>query len=463
MHNPKSSISVYMLMSNNIELIIKALGFSTELLQNHFSTVETLINDLNENIITSDDVSEQLELMTKREMILNRQKKFCGIWLASDGRYKTKVPTADGGRKLIAKSTQKNLENYIIEYYKSLEKKPNKPCMRSIYPEWLDFKSKETSYANASNIQSRWKRYFENSSIIDIPFEKLTTGAIKKWCVDVIAEMHLTDRQFKDLKSIMNMIFDYAVSFDLIQINLSRQVRGFSDKNFKQEEEKPVEEIVYNADAKHSVIKEAMEQFLKTQNIAYIAVCLNFSLGLRVGELVALRTSHINEDGTITICQEETKTYHKDADGTIHRDGYEIVNHTKTLSGNRRLILTPKARKYIDMALRYNEANGFKDEDFIFLDKSGKRIHDHAINNVIRRLNGVRNEKDAFVIVGRPSGNHSIRRTTISELHEAMVISEDTLKTFAGHKDISTTQKCYIHQTKDITEYAEAFAKVLDS
>ena len=450
-------------MANNTELVIKALGFSPELLQDKFAIIESLLNDLNENIITSDDVSEQLEYMTKREMILNRQKKFCGIWLASDGRYKTKVPTADGGRKLIAKPTQENLENYIVEYYKKLDKKPAKPCMRSIYPEWIDYKSKETSYANACNIQSRWKRYFESSSIIDIPFEKLTTGAIKRWCVDVIAEMHLTDRQFKDLKSIMNMIFDYAVSFDIIQINLSRQVRGFSDKNFKQEEEKPVDEIVYNADAKHSVIKEAMEQFLKTHNIAYIAVCLNFSLGLRVGELVALRLSHINEDGTITICQEEIKTYHKDANGTIHRDGYEIVNHTKTLSGNRRLILTPKAHKYINMAVRYNEANGFQDEDFIFLDKSGKRIHDHAINNVLRRLNGVRNDKDAFVIEGRPSGNHSIRRTTISELHEAMVISEDTLKTFAGHKDISTTQKCYIHQTKDITEYTEEFAKVLDS
>lgn len=450
-------------MGNNIELIIKALGFSPELLQNQIPAIMSLLNDLNENIITSDDVSEQLEHMTKREKILNRQKSFCGIWLASDGRYKTKVPTADGGKKLIAKPTQENLENFIVEYYKKLEQKPKKPCMRSIYPEWIYFKSKETSYANACNLQSRWKRYFEHSTIVDIPFEKLTTGAIKKWCVDVIAEMHLTDRQFKDLKSIMNMIFDYAVSFDIIQINLSRQVRGFSDKNFKQEAEKPVEEIVYNADAKHSVITEAMEQFLKTQNIAYIAVCLNFSLGLRVGELVALRTSHINEDGTITICQEETKTYHKDEDGTIHRDGYAVVNHTKTLSGNRRLILTPKSRKYIDMALRYNEANKLKDDDFIFLDKTGKRIHDHAINNVIRRLNGVRNEKDAFVNDGRPSGNHSIRRTTISELHEAMVISEDTLKTFAGHKDISTTQKCYIHQTKDITEYAEEFAKVLDS
>ena len=77
-------------------------------------------------------------------------------------------------------------------------------------------------------------------------------------------------------------------------------------------------------------------------------------------------------------------------------------------------------------------------------------------------MNGVRNEKDNFIIEGRPSGNHSIRRTTISELHNAMVVSDDTLKTFAGHKDISTTQKCYIHQTKDITEYRDVFAKVLD-
>lgn len=446
-----------------ISSVLKALGYSEKLLEQHKQELKSLIADLNENIITSDDVSEQLERMTKREKILNRQKAFCGIWLATDGRYKTKVPTADGGRKLVAKATQELLENYIVEYYKKLEQKPKKPCMRSVYPEWVDYKSKETSYANACNIQSRWKRYFENSTIVDIPFEKLTTGAIKKWCVDVIAEMNLTDRQFKDLKSIMNMIFDYAVSFDIIQINLSRQVRGFSERNFQQEEIKPVDELVYNASAKHSVLSEAMQQFLKTNNSAYLAVCLNFTLGLRVGELVALRTSHINEDGTISITQEEVKTYTKDADGSIHRNGYEIVNHTKTLSGNRRLVLTPKAKKYINLALKYNQTNGLKDDDFIFLDKNGNRIHDHAVNNVLRRLNGVRNEKDAFVISGRPSGNHSIRRTTISEIHDAMVVSEDTLKTFAGHKDISTTQKCYIHQVKDITEYAEEFAKVLDS
>ena len=37
-------------------------------------------------------------------------------------------------------------------------------------------------------------------------------------------------------------------------------------------------------------------------------------------------------------------------------------------------------------------------------------------------------------------GGHEI--TCISELHDSRLFSDDTIKTFAGHKDISTTQKC---------------------
>ena len=84
---------------NELKLLVKALGYSPELLKKRFSEIEILFNDLNENIISSNDVSEQLSLMTIKENILNRQKDFCGIWLASDGRYKTKVPTADGGQE----------------------------------------------------------------------------------------------------------------------------------------------------------------------------------------------------------------------------------------------------------------------------------------------------------------------------------------------------------------------------
>ncbi len=59
----------------------------------------------------------------------------------------------------------------LVEYYKSMEQGKKTPTMRSIYLEFLDFKSKETSYATACNIQSRWNRYFENSAIVDIPYK----------------------------------------------------------------------------------------------------------------------------------------------------------------------------------------------------------------------------------------------------------------------------------------------------
>lgn len=52
------------------------------------------------------------------------------------------------------------------------------------------------------------------------------------------------------------------------------------------------------------IIKLAEEQYAKTKNIAYLGVCLNFSLALRVGELVALRTNDFS-DTTVKISRQE--------------------------------------------------------------------------------------------------------------------------------------------------------------
>lgn len=97
-----------------------------------------------------------------------------------------------------------------------------------------------------------------------------------------------------------------------------------------------------------------------------MAVCLNFNLALRVGELVAIRESDIDGD-VIHIVRGEVKEYNKDAEGNIYRSGYKIVPHTKTDAGIRTLVLTPDAKKYIKMALDENKANGRRDEDYIFI------------------------------------------------------------------------------------------------
>lgn len=428
------------------------------------SEIEKLLLNLQYGIISIDDVSEQVQEMARKFDILKKHESFCKIWQATDGRWKTKLPdeNAKSKCKLVAKTSREDLENFIVNWYRELQE-TLKPCLESIYDDWIVCKEKETSMANANKLIYAWNKYYRDTPIISIPFEDMTAGQMKDWFLTVITEKQLTNKQFKEMKSVINMMYDYAISYNYTNINIPRQIRGFSDRIFREDAEKPISETVYDSAAKNEVIKEALKQYEKTRNTAYLAVCLNFSLGLRVGELVALTTSCINGDGTIDIIREEVKTYIKDEDGTPHRNGYKVVNHTKTQCGKRKLILTPSAKKYIQMALDRNKELGIADGDYIFLNKEGNRIHDHAVNNVLRRLNGVRNEKDAFVITARPSGNHAIRKTCISELHDSRLLSDDTIKTFAGHKDISTTQKCYIHQVKPITEYANEFAKVFDA
>lgn len=452
---------------NDLELnLTQRTGKDKEQLSD-FSNIQItkLLMDLQCGIISIDDVSEKLRKMARRTDILKEHETFCKIWRATDGRWKTKLPdkNAKNKYKLVAKTSREDLENYIVNWYKE-QQETLKPCLKSIYNDWIAFKEKETSMANANKLIYAWKKYYENTTIILVPFEDMTAGQMKDWFLTVICEKKLTSKQFKEMKSVINMMYDYAISYNYTSTNIPRQIRGFSDRIFKEEVTKPISETVYDATAKSEVINEALKQYEKTGNTAYLAVCLNFSLALRVGELVALKISCINDaDGTIDIIREEVKTYIKEEDGTLHRNGYKVVNHTKTQCGQRKLILTPNARKYIQMAINRNKELNIADEDYIFLTKEGKRMHDHAVNNVLRRLNGVRNEKDAFVITDRPSGNHAIRKTCISELHDSRLLSDDTIKTFAGHKDISTTQKCYIHQVKPITDYATEFAKVFDA
>ena len=84
-------------------------------------------------------------------------------------------------------------------------------------------------------------------------------------------------------------------------------------------------------------------------------------------------------------------------------------------------------------------------------------------NDVLRRCNGVRNKKDRFIIFGKPSGNHAIRKACISELHDSQLLPDRMISDFAGHKDISTTQKYYIHSVTPLTDKADVFSKVFKS
>lgn len=128
----------------------------------------------------------------------------------------------------------------------------------------------------------------------------------------------------------MNQLYDYCISHNMVQINLPRQIAMPSKNVFFEAKAKPEEEIIYSSTTKSDVIKEALAQFEKTKNTAYLAICLNFNLALRIGELVALRESDIDGD-TIHISRGEVKTTPKMKMVKLSRNGYKLHNTPKPM------------------------------------------------------------------------------------------------------------------------------------
>ena len=129
------------------------------------------------------------------------------------------------------------------------------------------------------------------------------------------------------MESLLNSMLDYAVDKEYIAINKARSVSRPSDNKFRIPETKPTEEIVYTELTKKEAIRNAEELFERTGNTAYLAVCLNFTLGLRVGEVVALETTDINGN-TIHIGKEEIHNIVEDEKNVSFTNVVQALFHT---------------------------------------------------------------------------------------------------------------------------------------
>ena len=395
--------------------------------------------------INIDDALKDFETM-KREKILKQHDEKYGVWKATDGRYKTKLPDGSKYGKLVAKSTLENLENCIVEFYTANEKKAD--TLEALYPDWIEYKRKESSLANANKLQWVWNTYFKDSNISKMRIKDIKTITVKKFALDTVDKFKLTKKKYTEFKTALNSILDYAIECELVTVNVSRNVRQLNKHKFAPTVEKDVTEQIYIDNEEQNLINVALKQYEKTKNTAYLAVCMNFYLGLRVGELVALRVDDFSKNA-VSIKRQEVKSYIV-VDGESHRNGYEIANYTKTEEGTRTIICVSKAKEYFDMIVKANKEHGFEG-GYLLINDKGERMHDFSVNNVLRRLNKKINTTQ--------KGNHKIRKTCISNLANSGVLTDEDIMKFAGHNDFATTKTYYIFRKEE--DKQDAFEKAL--
>ena len=174
-----------------------------------------------------DDVLKDMNDM-KRDTILKQHKENYKVWQANDGRWKTKLPDGSKYGKLVAKTTLENLENFIVNFYKSREEETD--TLEAIYPKWIEDKYLSSEKGTANKLQWVWNTYYKDSTIVKAKLSTMTTGKLSHWLLKLIDEKKLTKKKYVEAKGLLNQIYDYCISHDIVQINLPRQIR-FPSKN----------------------------------------------------------------------------------------------------------------------------------------------------------------------------------------------------------------------------------------
>lgn len=402
-------------------------------------------------ICNIEDVKSEVEKMTNKKYL--EQHTF-DIWQGADTRWRTYLPdnTKRNKRRLIAKSTREKIEAEIIAYYKGQDENiiQKKTTLRTFYQTWLDYKKlKTTSSMYIRRIHSDWENYYLNDAIIDIPFVELDYNTLEEWALKKIRDNELTKKQYYNLTIILRGSLDYACQKGIITENPFQKVK-IDHKLFRHKRKPDDATQVFLTNEQPEIEREAFEDFQQTENVSCLAIPLLFQTGLRLGEIVAIKSTDISGN-YLHVQRMEVRTTEQLPDGSWAPQHFKIVEHTKSEAGNRKVYLTKAAREIIQQIKNCNQEHGYKDNDFLFLNANG-RIHSKSVDTRIRKY--------CRHIGIAEKGSHKARKTNISSLIDGGV-NINRIREQVGHASERTTFNNYCFNRLTASETEKLFEKAL--
>lgn len=360
-------------------------------------------------------VQEQID-MNKRKELLNNHPY--AIWEGKDGKWRTYLISNDGKRVLKKRSSQKDIEDVVVEYYKSIEEERKKDYRFSAL--WESWKKNQISYGISNNTLTKYasdyKRFFCNTDFACKDIRTINEEDITAFVIQSIKKLKLQERTGKTLMSYISGVFKHARIMRVINENPcdyveTRRFSKFYNRSVSDEEKR----TVCQKDMDLLLEQLHISQRKKPEYIPSYAVELAIYTGMRIGELVALKWDDIREDqGIIVICRSEK---HDRITGK-----YEI-EATKT-GKQRQFPLSEKISDLLHRVKKVEIQHGLIG-DFVFQNENGK-LHDSSVAHCIRYKC-----KQA----GIPEKSiHALRRTLNSKLRCAGV-STVIASSLLGHTE----------------------------
>lgn len=370
-------------------------------------------------------------MSNNREKVLKRHPYALTPPKTENGRWQTCYKDEKGNRKNIKAQTKEDLLDKLIPVYFS---KPHidKLTFYGLYEEWLEYKKACTESPNTIlRHKQHYRKYLEPSILHNMNLKKIDELLLEQECNRIVKDFKLSRKEWTNLKTIFRGMFTYAYKKHYLRENLMENVA--ITVKFRQIKKKTGKTETYNTEELKNLITYLDEMYTTTTDISFLAVKINFMLGLRVGELVALRWNDWCDDNHLHISREEIKDQES---GTYH-----VVEHTKTYS-DRFVVLVPKAKEILSQIERQG--------DYIFM-RDNERLTARQIAYVL--------EKYAQRQGVKTKSTHKMRKTYASILSNNGV-PLDSIRELLGHNSLNTTLG-YIYNPLTETETYNLIAKAL--
>jgi integrase len=390
--------------------------------------------------------------MKKREEILLEHSN--SIWYnAKEDRWYCHIPdpTKKEGRRKMKRKKQKDIEDILCNYWidraeqeaLAEERAANgigdegAVSVSELFYEFMEYKKTLVSSGTIKRMMADWNKFYvPYADLLQKPFRELTKIDMDNFFNSTLNKYELKKKTFYNMCGILKQMMEYAE--DAGYIVKSPYRLKVNPKKFAPTKKMASEKEVYQGNEKELMIRE-MERRIRENpsNTAPLAVMLDFELGVRKGEIMAIRESDI-VDGWIHISRQLVENFNTKDLNNIKSLGFKVVRYTKSEDGDRWIPLTERALEIIRRIQNINEEYNESYQDYLFV-RDGYVMSPDTIDAQIKR---------GCEYIGMPVKTmHKIRKTYASTLlHSGVSIS--VVKDLLGHADESTTLRHYIYNTE---------------
>ena len=352
---------------------------------------------------------------------------------AKDGdRWRTNYTDKDGKRITLRARSEEELLNKLIPLYFQNENLDN-ITFHDLFEEWILYKEQVTASPNTiKRHRQHYNKYIVPSLLDKQKLSKINELLLEGECNRIVKVFALSNKEWVNVKTILNGMFEFAKRMKYLTENPIENIR--ITVKFRQIIKKTGKTQTYNTEEVAAINKYLDAKYSETGNTAFMAIRVNFMMGLRVGELVSLKWNDI-EGNQIHVVREEIRDQR---DNSVH-----VEEHTKT-NTDRFVYLIPEA---FDIFRKLPHKG-----EYIFM-RNDKRLTSRQINYVLEKYaerNGITTKS-----------SHKIRKTYAS-MCNTNGVPVDLIREQLGHSSLSTTYG-YIYNS--LTEKAtyDALTRALSS